>query len=212
MPDGGINALSGLRSFLRAPPRTGKRSAAGRSGSIPAIVPDGGIHALSGLRSFLRAHPHRTGKRSAAGRSGAVPAIVPDGGINALSGLRSFLRAPPQDRQAQRRRAGHFKLHTCGSAGWRHTCLIRPTFLPAGSPPRTGKRSAAGQLAHPPSVHRQAQGQILRVGVKIVLRLQVAIRILGQIVLKQRQRGEDRQQPGAIVEDHLPQLAALAAV
>ncbi len=84
--------------------------------------------------------------------------------------------------------------------------------FPAGSPPRTGKRRAAGQLAHPPSVHRQAQGQILRVGVKIVLRLQVAIRILGQIVLKQRQRGEDRQQPGAIVEDHLPQLAALAAV
>ncbi len=31
-------------------------------------------------------------------------------------------------------------------------------------------------------------------------------------MLKQRQRGEDRQQPGAIVEDHLPQLAALAAV
>ncbi len=199
---------------------------------------------------------------------------------------------PPQDRQAQRRRAGHFKLRTCGCAGWRHKCLIRPTFLPAGSPPRTGKRSAAGQdtsssvpvvvpdgginalsglrsflrappprtgkrsaagrsgavpavvpdaginalsglrsfpQAHTPvgpasaappgswprptpSVHRQAQGQILRVGIKIVLRLQVAIRILGQIVLKQRQRGEDRQQPGAIVEDHLPQLAALAAV
>ncbi|HBQ6958413.1 TPA: hypothetical protein L8O79_005792, partial [Klebsiella pneumoniae] len=39
-------------------------------------------------------------------------------------------------------------------------------------PRRTGKRSAAEQLAHPPSVHRQAQGQILRVGVKIVLRLQ----------------------------------------
>ncbi|GKI45984.1 hypothetical protein NUBL13784_50000 [Klebsiella pneumoniae] len=38
------------------PPRTGKRSAAGRSGSIPAIVPDGGINALSGLRSFLLAH------------------------------------------------------------------------------------------------------------------------------------------------------------
>ncbi|CAH4149892.1 Uncharacterised protein [Klebsiella pneumoniae] len=159
---------------------------------------------------------------------------------------------PPQDRQAQRRRAGHFKLRTCGCAGWRHKCLIRPTFLPAGSPPRTGKRSAAGRSgavpavvpdaginalsglrsfpqAHTPvgpasaappgswprptpSVHRQAQGQILRVGIKIVLRLQVAIRILGQIVLKQRQRGEDRQQPGAIVEDHLPQLAALAAV
>ncbi|WP_218189394.1 hypothetical protein, partial [Klebsiella quasipneumoniae] len=30
-------------------------------------------------------------------------------------------------------------------AGWRHKCLIRPTFLPAGSPCRPGKRSAAGQ-------------------------------------------------------------------
>ncbi|MBD3699579.1 hypothetical protein IE979_14710 [Klebsiella pneumoniae] len=28
-----------------------KRSAAGRSGTVPAVVPDGGIHALSGLRS-----------------------------------------------------------------------------------------------------------------------------------------------------------------
>ncbi len=207
----------------------------------PAYVPSCGLT------------PPRTGKRSAAGRSGAIPAIVPDGGINALSGLRSLTQAhTPQDRQAQRRRAGHFKLRTCGCAGWRHKCLIRPTFLPAGSPPRTGKRSAAGRSgavpavvpdaginalsglrsfpqAHTPvgpasaappgswprptpSVHRQAQGQILRVGIKIVLRLQVAIRILGQIVLKQRQRGEDRQQPGAIVEDHLPQLAALAAV
>ena len=61
------------------------------------------------------------------------PAYVPSCGL------------PPQDRQAQRRRAGHFKLHTYGCAGWRHKCLIRPTFLPAGSPPRTGKRSAAGQ-------------------------------------------------------------------
>ncbi|MDV0614932.1 hypothetical protein RZO73_31305, partial [Klebsiella quasipneumoniae subsp. similipneumoniae] len=34
---------------------------------------------------------------------------------------------------------------------------------PAGSPPGPRKRSAAGQLAHPPSVHRQAQGQILRI-------------------------------------------------
>ncbi len=87
--------------------------------------------------------PRRPGKRSAAGRSGAVPAVVPDGGINALSGLQK-------------------------------------TSFPPG--PR--KRSAAGQLALVPLVHRQAQGQILRVGVKIVLRLQVAIRILGQIVFK----------------------------
>ncbi|MGP7026303.1 hypothetical protein ACTZPM_14920, partial [Klebsiella pneumoniae] len=49
MPDGGINALSGLRSFLRAPPRTGKRSAAGQdtSSSVPVVVPDGGINSLS---------------------------------------------------------------------------------------------------------------------------------------------------------------------
>ena len=90
-------------------------------------------------------------KRSAAGRSGVVPAIVPDGGINALSGLRSLTQAhTPQDRQAQRRRA--VRLHTCGSAGWRYKCLIRPTFLPAGSPPRTGKRSAAGRSGSIPAV------------------------------------------------------------
>ncbi|CDK77263.1 hypothetical protein [Klebsiella pneumoniae IS22] len=38
MPDGGINALSGLRSFLRAPPGTGKRSAAGQSDPCPGGV------------------------------------------------------------------------------------------------------------------------------------------------------------------------------
>ena len=57
MPDGGIHALSGLRSFLRAPPvGPRKRSAAGQdtSSSVPVVVPDGGINALSGLRSFLR--------------------------------------------------------------------------------------------------------------------------------------------------------------
>ncbi|MCP5581099.1 hypothetical protein NL293_26665, partial [Klebsiella pneumoniae] len=37
-------------------------------------------------------------------------------------------------------------------AGWRHKCLIRPTFLPAGSPPRTGKRSAAGRSGAVPAV------------------------------------------------------------
>nr|VXZ86328.1 Uncharacterised protein [Klebsiella pneumoniae] len=30
--------------------RPGKRSAAGRSGSVPVVVPDGGINALSGLQ------------------------------------------------------------------------------------------------------------------------------------------------------------------
>ncbi|VFZ73440.1 Uncharacterised protein [Klebsiella quasipneumoniae] len=87
-------------------------------------------------------------KRSAAGQSGAVPAVVPDGGIHALSGLRSLTQAhPPQGRQAQRRRA--VRRRTCGSAGWRHKCLIRPTFLrkPAGSPRRPAqaqRRRAAG--------------------------------------------------------------------
>ncbi|ESN32021.1 hypothetical protein L365_04809 [Klebsiella pneumoniae MGH 19] len=149
MPDGGINALSGLRSFLRAPPvGPRKRSAAGQdtSSSVPVVVPDGGINALSGLRSFLRASPVGPRKRSAAGRSGTVPAVVPDGGINALSGLRSLTQAhTPQDRQAQRRRA--VRLHTCDSAGWRHKCLIRPTIPHTGSHPvGPRKRSAAGQL------------------------------------------------------------------
>ncbi len=99
MPDGGIHALSGLRSFLRAPPvGPRKRSAAGQdtSSSVPVVVPDGGINALSGLRSFLRAPPVGPRKRSAAGQdtSSSVPVVVPDGGINALSGLRSFLRDP----------------------------------------------------------------------------------------------------------------------
>ncbi|HCU0961162.1 TPA: hypothetical protein OUF98_005169, partial [Klebsiella pneumoniae] len=57
------------------PPRTGKRSAAGRSGSIPAVVPDGGINALSGLRSFPQAHTPRTGKRSAAGQLAHPPSV-----------------------------------------------------------------------------------------------------------------------------------------
>ncbi|VGF24167.1 Uncharacterised protein [Klebsiella pneumoniae] len=51
----------------------------------------------------------------------------------------------PQARQAQRRRAGHLRRHTCLCAGWRLR-LIRPT---GGSRKplyrRPGKRSAAGQ-------------------------------------------------------------------
>ncbi len=102
----------------------------------PAYVPSCGL-------------PPRTGKRSAAVRSGAIPAIVPDGGINALSGLRSLTQAhTPQDRQAQRRRA--VRRCTRGCAGWRHTCLIRPTENRL--PPRTGKRSAAGQSGTVPAV------------------------------------------------------------
>ncbi len=76
MPGGGC-ALPGLRSYdlsliyspllLKLPvltaskslkhsrkavavSRPGKRSAAGRSGSVPVVVPDGGINALSGLQ------------------------------------------------------------------------------------------------------------------------------------------------------------------
>ncbi len=48
--------------------------------------------------------------------------------------------------QAQRRRAIYIRRRTCGCAGWRHQCLIRPTGPAAGSNsvgPR--KRSAAGR-------------------------------------------------------------------
>ena len=89
-----------------------------------------------------------TRKHSATGRytSDAVPAVVPDGGINALSGLRVLHRFKQRrPAQAQRRRAIHIRRRTCGCAGWRHKCLIRPTGPPAGSNsvgPR--KRSAAG--------------------------------------------------------------------
>ena len=48
---------------------------------------------------------------------------MPDGGIHALSGLRSFLRAPPQDRQAQRRRAGYQARHL-------YSCRVEPVALP----------------------------------------------------------------------------------
>ncbi|MBX4340746.1 hypothetical protein K4G93_21710, partial [Mycobacterium tuberculosis] len=75
MPDGGIHALSGLRSFLRAPPRTGKRSAAGEgtTGAILAFVPDGGF-ALSGLREDP-VSPYTVGPASAAppGRTPQTP-------------------------------------------------------------------------------------------------------------------------------------------
>ncbi|KAA5685115.1 hypothetical protein F3G24_10630 [Klebsiella pneumoniae] len=57
------------------PRRPSKRSAAGRSGAVPAAVPDGGIHALSGLQKI--AFP----PNSSAGQS----APCPGGVINSLS-------------------------------------------------------------------------------------------------------------------------------
>ena len=128
-----------------------KCSAAGRytSDTVPAVVPDGGINSLSGLRVPHRLNSVGPRKRSAAGRytSDAVPAVVPDGGINALSGLRVLHRFKQRrPAQAQRRRVIHIRRRTCGCAGWRHKCLIRPTSPFAGSNsvgPR--KRSAAGQ-------------------------------------------------------------------
>ncbi len=107
-------------------------------------MPDGGIHALSGLRSYLRAPPQ---DRQAQRRRAVRLHTCDSAGWRHTCLIRpTFLPAgsPPQDRQAQRRRA--VRRRTCDSVGWRHKCLIRPTFLPAGSPPRTGKRSAAGQL------------------------------------------------------------------
>ncbi len=87
MPGGGC-ALPGLRSYdlpliyspllLKLPVLTAskslrhsrkavavsrgprKRSAAGRSGSVPVVVPDGGINALSGLQEHTTRGPHRS--------------------------------------------------------------------------------------------------------------------------------------------------------
>ena len=75
VPDGGINALSGLRALQQAflrPPGPCKRSAAGRytSDAVPAVVPDGGINALSGLRVLHRFKQRRSAqaqRRQAAG-------------------------------------------------------------------------------------------------------------------------------------------------
>ena len=75
VPDGGINALSGLRALQQAflrPPGPRKRSDAGRytSDAVPAVVPDGGINALSGLRVlcwFKQRRPAQAQRRRAAG-------------------------------------------------------------------------------------------------------------------------------------------------
>ncbi|MGF2383475.1 hypothetical protein, partial [Klebsiella sp. 20_CIP_Kleb] len=84
----------------------------------------------------------------------------------------------PKERSRLALRLAGLRLVRSIYAGWRLTPY--PAYVPSHrlTPPGPRKRSTAGQLAHPPSVHRQAQGQILRIGVKIVLRLQVAIRIL----------------------------------
>ncbi len=96
--------------------------------------------------------PPGPASNSAAGRSGAIPVVAPDGGIHALSGLRSLTQAhTPQARQAQRRRA--VRRCTRGCAGWRHTCLIRPTFPHTGShPPGPASNSAAGRSGAVPVV------------------------------------------------------------
>ena len=73
VPDGGINALSGLRALQQAflrPPGPRKRSDAGRytSDAVPAVVPDGGINALSGLRVlcwFKQRRPAQAQRRRA---------------------------------------------------------------------------------------------------------------------------------------------------
>ena len=67
------------------------------------------------------------------------------------------------------------------TSGWGEAWLQKPTDS-------TTKRLACASLfaRSAISMHRQAQGQVLRVGIKVVLRLQIAIRVFGQIVLKQR--------------------------
>ncbi len=129
VPDGGINALSGLRVLHRFKQRRRaihiRRRTRGCAGwRHKCLIRPTGPHRLNSVGPR---------KRSAAGRytSDAVPAVVPDGGINALSGLRvphRFKQRRPA--QAQRRRAIHIRHRTRGCAGWRHKCLIRPAGPP----------------------------------------------------------------------------------
>ncbi len=101
MPDGGINALSGLRSFLRAPPvGPRKRSAAGQdtSSSVPVVVPDGGINALSGLRSFLRDPTPGPASAAPPGGQALYPRLCR---MAAYMPYPAYRKSPsPQDRQA----------------------------------------------------------------------------------------------------------------
>ncbi|ESM10490.1 hypothetical protein L415_04733 [Klebsiella pneumoniae UCICRE 4] len=111
VPDGGINALSGLRVLHRFKQRRPAQAQRRRAIHIR--------HRTRGCAGWRHkclirptgppagSHP-RPGKRSAAGRytSDTVPAVVPDGGINALSGLRVPHRFKQRrSAQAQRRQA-----------------------------------------------------------------------------------------------------------
>ena len=131
-----------------------KRSGCPAKGKRPPSNPF--LHGVCLTASSYPAYGSPTGsnsvgpcKRSAAGRytSDAVPAVVPDGGINALSDLRVLHRFKQRrPAQAQRRRAIHIRRRTCGCAGWRHKCLIRPTSPFAGSNSvGTRKHSATGR-------------------------------------------------------------------
>ena len=78
-PDGGVNALSGLRdTHCIAGPV---------SYAPPGKTPDGGVNALSGLRIYI-----------AGPVSDAPPGKTPDGGVNALSGLRDMHCRPGKRR------------------------------------------------------------------------------------------------------------------
>ncbi len=152
VPDGGINALSDLRVLHRFKQRRPAQAQRRRAIHIRRRTCGcaGWRHKclIRPTSPFAGSNSVGTRKHSATGRytSDAVPAVVPDGGINALSGLRVLHRFKQRrPAQAQRRRAIHIRRRTCGCAGWRHKCLIRPTGPPAGSNsvgPR--KRSAAG--------------------------------------------------------------------
>ncbi len=112
VPDGGINALSGLRA-----PRRFKQRRPAQAQRRRAIHIRHRTRGCAGWRHkclirptspFAGSNSVGPRKRSDAGRytSDTVPAVVPDGGINALSGLRVlcwFKQRRPA--QAQRRRA-----------------------------------------------------------------------------------------------------------
>ena len=126
--NGRHKVISSRRFFVLRPCQQARRQAI-HDRRRTAVVPDGGINALSAWPSSRVSSSSGRGSGDA-GRytSDTVPAVVPDSGINALSGLRvphRFKQRRPA--QAQRRRAIHIRRRTCGCAGWRHKCLIRPT-------------------------------------------------------------------------------------
>ncbi len=90
-----------------------------------------------------RRHIPRPGKRSAAGRAPPVP-YSPCAGwrLRLIRPTGSSVSPYTPARQAQRRRAGHLRRHTCLCAGWRLR-LIRPTasFRKPTAPPSNKRRS-----------------------------------------------------------------------